>query len=136
MDRCLIDLMLEQAHKMNNMDYTINNQVWIDMVALFKDRFGLQQDKDILRSQCKRLEKQYHEMKALLDQRGFWWDETQQMVRAHDDVWDAYIEVHYLSISLSKCQSIVTNNPWCTCRDTQMQNHTEQDPDQTTTIYA
>lgn len=94
MDRCLIDLMLEQAHKMNNMDYTINNQVWIDMVALFKDRFGLQQDKDILRSQCKRLEKQYHEMKALLDQRGFWWDETQQMVRAHDDVWDAYIEVH------------------------------------------
>ncbi|KAF3454440.1 hypothetical protein FNV43_RR04887 [Rhamnella rubrinervis] len=94
MDRCLIDIMLEQAHKMNNMDYSIDNQVWIDIVALFKERFGLQHDKDSLRSRCKRLEKQYLEMKDLLDRKGAWWEETQQMVKADDDVWDAYVEGH------------------------------------------
>ncbi|XP_048324377.1 uncharacterized protein LOC107411969 isoform X2 [Ziziphus jujuba] len=94
MDRYLIDLMLEQGHKMSNMDNTMDNQVWIDMVALFKERFGLQHDKDVLRSRCKGLEKQYVEMKDLLDRREFWWDETQQMVTAYDDVWDAYIEGH------------------------------------------
>jgi hypothetical protein len=29
-------------------------------------------------------------MKNLLYQRGFSWDETQQMVTAYDDIWDAY----------------------------------------------
>ena len=36
MDRCLIYLLLEQVHKMNKIDYTIDNQAWIDMVALIK----------------------------------------------------------------------------------------------------
>ena len=93
MDRCLIDIMLEQVHKMNKIDHSIDDQVWIDIVALFKDRFGLQYHKDVLRSRSKRLEKQYHDMKDLLGQRGFWWDEMQQMVAAYDDVWDTYIEV-------------------------------------------
>lgn len=93
MDRCLIDIMLEQVHKMNKIDCSIDDQAWIDMVALFKDRFGLQHDKDVLRSRAKRLEKQYLDMKDLLDQRGFWWDEMHQMITACDDVWDAYIEV-------------------------------------------
>ncbi|XP_024020200.1 uncharacterized protein LOC112091263 isoform X2 [Morus notabilis] len=94
MDRCLIDIMLEQVHKMNKIDCSIDDQAWIDMVALFKDRFGLQHDKDVLRSRAKRLEKQYLDMKDLLDQRGFWWDEMEQMITACDDVWDTYIEDH------------------------------------------
>ena len=93
MDRCLIDIMLEQVHKMNKIDCSIDGQAWIDMVVLFKDRFGWQHDKDILRSRAKMLEQQYLDMKDLLDHRGFWWDEVQQMITACDYVWDAYIEV-------------------------------------------
>ncbi|KAL5566117.1 hypothetical protein UlMin_029281 [Ulmus minor] len=94
MDRCLIDLLLEQVHKMNKIDCTIDDQAWIDMVALIRDRFGLQHDKDILKSRYKSLEEEYHGMKDLLDRRGFWWDEMQQMITAYDYVWDAYIEEH------------------------------------------
>ncbi|GMN43804.1 hypothetical protein TIFTF001_013003 [Ficus carica] len=94
MDRCLIDIMLEQVHKMNKIDSSIDGQAWIDMVVLFKDRFGWQHDKDILKSRAKMLEQQYLDMKDLLDHRGFWWDEVQQMITACDYVWDAYIEDH------------------------------------------
>ncbi|PON64456.1 Myb/SANT-like domain containing protein [Parasponia andersonii] len=95
MDRCLIDIMLEQVHKINKIDHSIDDQAWIDIVALFKDRFGLQFHKDVLRSRSKRLEKQYFDMKDLLEQRGFWWDEMQQMITACDDVWDTYIEEYH-----------------------------------------
>ncbi|XP_062084705.1 uncharacterized protein LOC133790888 [Humulus lupulus] len=94
MDRCLLDIMLEQAQKLHKIDHSIDDQAWIDIVALFKDRFGLLYHKDVLRSRSKNLEKQYLDMKDLLGQRGFWWDEMQQMVKAYDDVWDTYIEEH------------------------------------------
>ncbi|KAF4361793.1 hypothetical protein F8388_018959 [Cannabis sativa] len=94
MDRCLLDIMLEQVHKLNKINHSIDNQLWIDIVALFKERFGLQYHKDVLRSRSKNLEKQYLDMKDLLAQRGFWWDEMQQMVTAYDHVWDTYIEEH------------------------------------------
>lgn len=93
MDRCLIDIMLEQVHKVNKIDHSVDDQVWIDIVALFKDRFGLQYHKDVLRSRSKTLEKQYLDMKDLLERRGFWWDEMQQMVTARDNIRDTYIEV-------------------------------------------
>lgn len=98
MDRYLIDLLLEQLQKANKIDYSLDDQAWVDVLVLFKERFGLQYDKDLLRSRYKSLEKQYHDTKDLLDRRGFWWDETQQMVTAYDDVWDAYIKVHNLSV--------------------------------------
>ncbi|PQQ09204.1 hypothetical protein Pyn_31349 [Prunus yedoensis var. nudiflora] len=94
MDRFLIDLMLKQLQKVNKIDYSFDDQAWIDVLVLFKERFGLQQDKDLLRRRYKSLEKQYHDTKDLLDQRGFWWDDTQQMVTAYDDIWDAYIKEH------------------------------------------
>ncbi|TQE05076.1 hypothetical protein C1H46_009228 [Malus baccata] len=92
MDRYLIDLLLEQLQKANKIDYSLDDQAWVDVLVLFKERFGLQYNKDLLRSRYKSLEKQYHDTKDLLDRRGFWWDETQQMVTAYDDVWDAYIK--------------------------------------------
>ncbi len=37
--------------------------------------------------------KQYYDMKNLLEERLFSWDETQQMVTAYDDVWDTFVKV-------------------------------------------
>ncbi|KAF8400481.1 hypothetical protein HHK36_013779 [Tetracentron sinense] len=91
MDRYFIDLMLEQVHKGNKIDHTFNKQAWTDMIALFNAKFGSQHEKDVLRSRHKNLRKQYNDIKILLDQGGFAWDETRQMVTASDDVWDTYI---------------------------------------------
>ncbi|KAJ7978001.1 L10-interacting MYB domain-containing protein [Quillaja saponaria] len=94
MDRYLIDLMLEEVHSGNKVEYAINNQAWIDMVMMFNERFAVQLDKDILRSCYTSLEMLYYDMKNILDQKGFSWDEKQQLIAAHDDVWKAYFKEH------------------------------------------
>ena len=99
MDRYLIDLMLEEVRRGNKINYALNNEACIDMIALFKERFDVQLDKDFLKSCCKSLEMLYYDMRKLLEQRGFSWDDRQQMVTAYDNVWDAYIKVHCTSLS-------------------------------------
>lgn len=94
MERYFIDLMLEHTHRGNRMGHTFNKQAWIDMLSVFNARFGSQYDKDVLKSRYTNLWKQYNDVKELLGQSGFSWDETRQMVVAEADVWNAYIEVH------------------------------------------
>ena len=93
MDRHLIDLLLEQVHRGNRISGSLNTEVWMDMSLSFMEIFGLQPDEEFLRNHHKSLGKQYHDMRTLLDQRVFSWDETRQMVTACDDVWDTYIKV-------------------------------------------
>lgn len=100
MDRYLIDLMLEQVRKGNRKVHTFNKQAWADMVVLFNERFRTQHEKGVLKSRHKSLRKQYHNMKNLLDHRGFSWDEMRQMVTAYDAVWAAYLKVNCLFIGL------------------------------------
>lgn len=93
MDRYLIDLLLQQVHRGNEIDYTFDNQPWIDMAVMFKERFGLQYDIDILKSHYKSLGKLFNDVKNILGQRGFFWDETCHLLTAYDDFWDDYIKV-------------------------------------------
>lgn len=94
MERYFIDLMLDQVHRGNRMGHTFNKQAWADMHAMFNGKFGSQYEKDVLKSRYTVLWKQFNDMKNLLDQSGFSWDDTRKMVVADDCVWDAYIKVH------------------------------------------
>ena len=68
--------MLEEVHKGKKIDYTFNNKAWIDMFMSFKERSLLQHDQDFLKSCYRNLEKQYFDMKNLLEQRQFSSNET------------------------------------------------------------
>ncbi|KAK3211208.1 hypothetical protein Dsin_015914 [Dipteronia sinensis] len=94
MERYFIDLMLEQMHRGNRVGHTFNKQAWTDMLTMFNAKFGSQYDKDVLKSRYTNLWKQFNDVKNLLDQNGFSWDETRQMVIADNYVWDAHIKAH------------------------------------------
>ncbi|XP_042491122.1 uncharacterized protein LOC122070941 isoform X2 [Macadamia integrifolia] len=94
MERYFIDLMLDQMHRGNKIGHTFNKQAWTDMLTWFNAKFESQYDKDVLKSRYTNLWKQFNDVKILLEQSGFAWDEARQMVTADDFVWDSYIKVH------------------------------------------
>ncbi|XP_015570640.2 uncharacterized protein LOC8285537 isoform X2 [Ricinus communis] len=94
MERYFIDLMLDQMHRGNRMGHTFNKQAWTDMLNMFNAKFGTKYDRDILKSHYTNLWRQYNDVKNLLEQNGFSWDDTQKMVIAEDNVWDAFIKTH------------------------------------------
>lgn len=100
MERHLIDLLLKQVHRGNMMSGALDTEVWLDMSLSFMESFGLQTDEESLKDHHKRLGKQYRDMRILIDQRVFSWDETRQMLTARDDVWEAYIKVLALLVCL------------------------------------
>jgi hypothetical protein len=94
MDQYFVELMLDQMGRGNKTDNTFIKQAWTDMLSSFNAKFGPRHDKRILRHRYKKLAKYYSDLKVILQQNGFSWDETQQMIVADDDkVWDAYIKV-------------------------------------------
>ena len=103
MDGYFIDLMLEVVGKVKNIDYN-DDLMWTNIIASFKERFGLVFNQDSFRRHFKSLEKQYFDLKNILKQRGFWWDERRHSVIAYDDTWSAYIKV---SFSLSASSSSI-----------------------------
>ncbi|KAK4277256.1 hypothetical protein QN277_015276 [Acacia crassicarpa] len=94
MDRCLIDLLFEQVKKGNKLGQTFITQAWNDMIASFNRRFKSHHDKDVLKNRFKHFRRQYKDIDKLLQQNGFSWDDTREMVAAEDSVWDAYAKVY------------------------------------------
>lgn len=93
MDRYLIDLLLDQVYKGNKVGQTFISQAWVDMATSFNVKFNSHHDKDVLKNRYKHLRRQHNDIKFLLGQTGFTWDETREMVTAEDNIWDAYIKV-------------------------------------------
>jgi hypothetical protein len=94
MDRYLIELLQDQVLRGNKIGHGFVAEAWIAMVRLFNAKFGSHYDKDALRNRYKHLRRQYNDIKVLLDQNGFSWDETGEMVTAEDYVWDFYTKVN------------------------------------------
>lgn len=93
MERYFIDLMLDHMNKGNISGHTFNKPAWTEMLDVFNAHFESQYDKDILKSRYTNLWKQFNDVKNLLGQNGFSWDEARQMVVADDFKWDAYVKV-------------------------------------------
>lgn len=94
MDIYLIDLLLDQIRGRNEISQTFDEQDWAFINASFSEKFGVQSDIYMLENRYTSLMKEYNDINSLLDQNGFAWDETQQIIVADDDVWEAYIKVH------------------------------------------
>ncbi|XP_031255410.1 uncharacterized protein LOC116113397 isoform X3 [Pistacia vera] len=94
MEHYFIDLMLDQLHRGNRLGHTFNKQAWTDMMTLLNAKFGTRYDRDTLKSHYSILWKQYNDVKNLLEQNGFYWDDTRKMVIADEHVWDAYIKAN------------------------------------------
>lgn len=95
MDRYFIDLMLELVGKGHRVDdHLFSKRAWKHMTLLFNAKFKFQYEKDVLKNRHKTLRNLYKAITNLLDQKGFSWDETRQMVTADNKVWDNYIMVH------------------------------------------
>ncbi|GMP87546.1 hypothetical protein CsSME_00039875 [Camellia sinensis var. sinensis] len=97
MDCYFIDLMLEEVGKGNQIDdHLFNKQAWMHMTSLINAKFKFQYEKDVLKNRHKTLRNLYKAVKNLIDQKGFNWDETRQMVTADNKVWDDYMKVQFL----------------------------------------
>ncbi|KAK8282822.1 hypothetical protein V6Z11_D08G050100 [Gossypium hirsutum] len=95
MDRYFIDLMLEQLNKGNRFDdHVFSKTAWMNMNSSFNERFKFEYEMDVLKNRHKTLRNLYKAVKNLLNQKGFNWDSTRQMVIAENKIWDEYIKVN------------------------------------------
>nr|XP_043627369.1 L10-interacting MYB domain-containing protein-like [Erigeron canadensis]XP_043627370.1 L10-interacting MYB domain-containing protein-like [Erigeron canadensis] len=92
MDECFIELMLEQ-HK-GKIVHGFDDQVWTMITSSFNERCKVQYDNQALQDRYAYFMKQFNEVKFLINQNGFSWDDTCQMVVANDEEWEAMSKEH------------------------------------------
>ncbi|KAK7392719.1 hypothetical protein VNO78_21165 [Psophocarpus tetragonolobus] len=94
-DRYFLDLMLSRVQKGNKSGKMFSRQAWIDMIEQFNTNFGFKHDVEVLKNRYKRFKKQYSEIKMIVSQKRFQWDETLSMIMADDKAWDECIKAHH-----------------------------------------
>ncbi|ESQ46521.1 hypothetical protein EUTSA_v10000052mg [Eutrema salsugineum] len=94
MDRCLIDLMLEQVNRGNKIGETFTEQAWADIAESFNAKFGLQADMFMLENRYILMMKEREDINNILSLPGFAWDDEKQTIAAEDECWEAYIKEH------------------------------------------
>lgn len=93
MDRYFIKILLGQLRKGSKVNDTFTRQAWKDILTSFNAKFGFQYGIKILRQRHKKLFKYYTNVRSLLEENEFIWDERQQRIVADDVVWENYIKV-------------------------------------------
>ncbi|GMJ01330.1 hypothetical protein like AT4G02210 [Hibiscus trionum] len=95
MDRYFIHLMLEQLNVGNRFDdHVFSRTAWMNMNSSFNEKFDSEYEMDVLKNRHKTLRNVYKAVKNLLNQKGFNWDSTRQMVVAPSKIWDEYTKVN------------------------------------------
>ncbi|XP_022766930.1 L10-interacting MYB domain-containing protein-like [Durio zibethinus] len=92
-DQYFVELLMDQVQRGNKTGYAFKQQAWVDMITEFNSKFGFKYDIDVLKNRFKRMRKQYNDMRILLAQSGFEWDEAMKMVKADDNTWDEYLKL-------------------------------------------
>ncbi|KAI3804546.1 hypothetical protein L1987_26174 [Smallanthus sonchifolius] len=93
MDECFIELTLEQI-RANKIVHGFDDQIWTMITTSFNEKCDLQYDNQALQDRYAYFMEQFNEVKCLVNQKGFSWDDTSQMVVANDEVWEAYSKEH------------------------------------------
>lgn len=94
MDRYFVKLMLNQLKKGNKINNIFRRQAWKDMLTSFNTKFSSQYGEKILKHRYKKLFKYYTNLRSILEEKGFFWDEKQQRIVANAVIWDNYIRVY------------------------------------------
>ncbi|XP_057436103.1 uncharacterized protein LOC130728606 [Lotus japonicus] len=93
-DQYFLELMLSHVHRGNKTGKVFSRRAWADMIEQFNTTFGLKYDIDVLKNRFKRFRKQYIEIKTIISQKGFQWDNALNMIVAGEKTWDEYIKDH------------------------------------------
>lgn len=96
MDYYLIDLLVDQVNNGNRVGQTFITSAWNEMVTAFNAKFCSQHSKDVLKNRYKHLRRLYNDIKFLLEQNGFSWDTSRDMVTADDGIWNTYIQACHI----------------------------------------
>lgn len=135
MSRCLVDLLLEQVKIGNKSGQSLMKRAWDNVLVSFNERFKSGFDRDVLRSHYKSLKKRFNIVNHLLQQNGFSWDDTREMVVAERHLWDAIIKVNYIYIfcthlinSCLKCSIYDMINTYNLSRNSLKLDHSNLNP--------
>ncbi|BFG17670.1 hypothetical protein CerSpe_039440 [Prunus speciosa] len=90
LDKILLDLLIEQTGQ-NKMS---NKKAWKHIREEFNYKTSLQFDGEQLRNHQNVLKRLYNNIKSVLDQSGFSWDNSRNMVMADDELWEKYTTAH------------------------------------------